>query len=100
MKNRTVLITGAAGGIGSAIALKLAEQGYDIVVSKKYELKFPKGTDPDIISYLSWLCREVTEDPDFAAVLAASYAEPYYRDAATMNEEDPAEVLRLREYLH
>ena len=76
------------------------EQGYDIVVSKKYELKFPKGTDPDIISYLSWLCREVTEDPDFAAVLAASYAEPYYRDAATMNEEDPAEVLRLREYLH
>ena len=76
------------------------EQGYDIVVSKKYELKFPKGTDPAIISYLSWLCREATEDPEFASVLASSYAEPYYRDAATMNEEDPAEVLRLREYLH
>ena len=30
---RTVLITGAAGGIGSAIALKLAENGDDIVIN-------------------------------------------------------------------
>lgn len=42
---RVVLITGAAGGIGSAIALELAENGYDIAVNylhsqeKAFELK-------------------------------------------------------------
>ena len=75
------------------------EQGFDIVVRKKYELKFPKGTDPDIIEYLSSLCKEVTEDPEFEEVLRASYVEPYYRDAATMNAEDPAEVEELKKYL-
>ncbi len=43
--NRVVLITGAAGGIGSAIALELARNGYDIAVNylhsemKAFELK-------------------------------------------------------------
>jgi 2-hydroxycyclohexanecarboxyl-CoA dehydrogenase len=30
---RTALITGAAGGIGAAIALELAEQGHDVIVA-------------------------------------------------------------------
>ena len=72
------------------------EQGYDVVNAKKYEVKFPKGTDPAIVNKLSELCKEVTEDPEFAEVLKKYYAEPYYRDAATMNVEDPAEVEELK----
>ena len=74
-----------------------AEQGYPNVVSaKKYEVKFPKGTDQAIIDKLAAACKEVTEDPEFAEVLATYYAQPYYRDAATMNTEDPAEVEALK----
>lgn len=74
------------------------EQGYDkVVTAKKYEIKFPKGTDQAIIDKLSELCREVVEeDPTFAEVLANYYAQPLYRDAATMNVEDPAEVEALK----
>ncbi|MBO5573386.1 MAG: tripartite tricarboxylate transporter substrate binding protein [Clostridium sp.] len=72
------------------------EQGYDVVNAKKYEVKFPKGTDQAIVDKLSALCKEVTEDPEFAEVLKTYYAEPFYRDAAQMNEEDPAEVEELK----
>ncbi len=74
----------------------MKEQGFDVVNAKKYEVKFPKGTDPAIVDYLSGLCKEVTEDPEFADVLKTYYARPYYRDAATMNTEDPAEVEELK----
>lgn len=67
-----------------------------MVSAKKYEVKFPKGTDQAIIDKLAAACKEVTEDPEFAEVLATYYAQPYYRDAATMNTEDPAEVEALK----
>ena len=72
------------------------EQGFDVVNAKKYEVKFPKGTDKAIVDKLSALCKEVAEDPEFAEVLKTYYAEPFYRDAATMNVEDPAEVEELK----
>lgn len=72
------------------------ELGYDIVSQKKYEVKFPKGTDPAIVEKLVAACKEVVEDPEFAEVLKTYYAEPLYRDAAQMNTEDPAEVEELR----
>lgn len=75
-----------------------AEQGYDTVVTaKKYEIKFPKGTDQSIIDRCAELCRQVVEeDESFAEVLATYYAKPLFRDAATMNVEDPAEVEALK----
>lgn len=73
------------------------EQGYpSVVTAKKYEVKFPKGTDQAIVDKLSAVCKEVVEDPEFAEVLSGYFAEPLYRDAATMNVEDPAEVEELK----
>lgn len=73
------------------------EQGYpNVVTAKKYEIKFPKGTDQAIIDKLAATCKEVVEDPAFAEVLSTYFAQPYYRDAATMNTEDPAEVEALK----
>lgn len=74
-----------------------AEQGYDTVVStKKYEVKFPKGVDQGIVDKLAAACKEVAESDSFAATLKKFYAEPLWRDAETMNVEDPAEVEALK----
>lgn len=74
-----------------------AEQGYDkVVTAKKYEVKFPKGTDQAIVDKLAATCKEVVETPEFAETLATYHAQPFWRDAAQMNEEDPAEVEALK----
>lgn len=73
-----------------------AQQGYDkVVTAKKYEVKFPLGTDPAIVEKLSAACEEVVNSAEFADTLATYHAQPYWRDAATMNAEDPAEVQDL-----
>ncbi len=77
----------------------LKEQGYDVVNAKKYEVKFPKGVDQAIVDKLAAACKEVVEDPEFAEVLKTYYAVPFYRDAETMNTEDPAEVEELKKGL-
>ena len=74
-----------------------AEQGYDKVVStKKYEVKFPKGVDQAIVDKLAAACKEVVESDSFAETLKKFYAEPLWRDADTMNKEDPEEVEALK----
>lgn len=75
----------------------LKEQGYDVVNAKKYEIKFPKGTDQKIVDTLAALCKDIVEnDAEFAETLAKYYAEPLYRDGATTAAEDAAEVEELK----
>lgn len=74
------------------------EQGYDIVSSKNYEIKFPKGVDQKIVDKLSKAIKEVSEDADFKERLKQYFAIPYYRDQETMNKEDTEEVQRLKDY--
>ena len=73
------------------------EQGYDKVVApKKYEVKFPKGTDKAIVNKLAEVCKQVVvDDPSYGEVLAVYFAQPFYRDAEQMNKEDPEEVKEL-----
>jgi tripartite-type tricarboxylate transporter receptor subunit TctC len=74
------------------------EQGYDVISSKNYEIKFPKGIDTGIVKKLSDAIKEISEDPDFALQLKRFFASPFYRDAETTNREDKAEVERLKGY--
>ena len=73
------------------------ELGYDkVVTAKKYEIKFPKGTDKAIVDKLAGICKEIVlNDPTYADVLKVYFAQPLYRDAAQMNKEDPEEVKEL-----
>lgn len=74
------------------------EQGYDIVSSKNYEIKFPKGADEKMVQKLSQAIKEITEDKEFVEQLKKYYAIPFYRDAETTSKEDKEEVARLKEY--
>ncbi|MDR2908435.1 MAG: tripartite tricarboxylate transporter substrate binding protein [Oscillospiraceae bacterium] len=74
----------------------LKEQGYDVVQSKIYEVRLPKGTDPAIAEKLSAAIKKVTTSQEYADILATYYAQPYYRDAATTIAEDQAEVTELK----
>ena len=74
-----------------------AELGYDkVVTAKKYEVKFPKGTDKAIVDKLAGICREIVlNDASYADVLRVYFAQTLYRDAEQMNKEDPEEVKEL-----
>lgn len=74
------------------------EQGFNVICSKNYEVKFPKGVDPAIVAKLSKAVEEITKDPETKTTLAKYYAEPHFRDAATMNKEDKEEVVSLKKY--
>lgn len=74
------------------------EQGYDVISSKIYEVKFPKGTDPAIVDKLSKAIEEITKDPKFKEELKKYYAVPFYRNAEEMNKADKATVAELKKY--
>lgn len=75
----------------------LKEQGYDVVLPKIYEVRYPKGTDQAIIDKLSESIKKVTETDEFKETLKKYYAKPQYRDGKASIEEDKQEVQNLRE---
>lgn len=74
------------------------EQGYDIQLAKKYELRFPKGADQALVAKLSAACEEITKDPEFKEKLAKYYATPYFRNAEQTIKEDKADVANYKKY--
>lgn len=74
----------------------LKEQGYDVVMSKIYEVRLPKGTDASIVEKFSESIEKVTETDEFKEILKAYYAQPYYRNAETANTENLKEIETLK----
>ena len=75
----------------------MKEQGYNVVQSKLYEVRFPKGTDTAIVEKLTKAIEQVTSTADFKATLEKYFAMPYFRDGATTVKEDAAEVELLKQ---
>ncbi len=59
---KTVLITGAAGGIGSAIALELAKSGYDIVINYCHSKEAAEALRERIIREYGVQCLAIKAD--------------------------------------
>ena len=59
---KTVLITGGAGGIGSAIALRLAKDGYDIAINYLNSNKRAQELKDEIIGSFGVRCLTVKAD--------------------------------------
>lgn len=76
----------------------LKEQGYDVVLSKIYELRMPKGVNPAIVEKLQSAMQKVAAADEFRETLATYYAEPFYRNGTDTIAGDTAETEMLREF--
>lgn len=74
-------------------------QGYDVVSSKLYEMKFPKGTDQTIVTKLTAALKEITMDPSFQEKLDKFHAQAFYRDPEQTSKEDLAEIQKIRKLM-
>ncbi|WMJ83716.1 tripartite tricarboxylate transporter substrate binding protein [Oscillospiraceae bacterium LTW-04] len=76
----------------------LKEQGYEVIQSKLYEVRMPKGTNQAIVDKLSTAMEKIASSDEFNNVLSTYYAKPYYRNAETTISEDSAQVEELKTY--
>ena len=75
MKNKVVLITGSAKGIGKAIALKLAKNGYDIVINYLTSEKQAFDLQKQIIDEYKVNCLVIKADVSDESQVDAMFSE-------------------------
>lgn len=83
MNSKTIIVTGASKGIGKAIALAAAKEGYDIVVHYNKDLEGATDTLNQLLSYGvkgRLLCFDISNREDCQNQLLADIAAfgPYY----------------------
>ena len=74
----------------------MKEQGYNVVQSKLYEVRFPKGTDQRIVDKLSAAIEKATKSDEFKRTLDRYFASPFYRSGADTRSQDAEEVETLK----
>lgn len=72
------------------------EQGYNVVATKTYSFKFPKGTDQAIVDKFTKALEEVSKDPTFKEELATFFAVPLYKTPEKTVEDEKADVENIK----
>jgi len=79
------------------------EQGVDFTIDKPYVVAFPKGTDPQIVSKMADIMKQITEDPEYAEELKKSFKQPvaYYgtKDAIAVLEKTREDFMQFKDEL-
>ncbi len=75
------------------------EQGYDVVATKTYSFKFPKGTDQAIVDKFTTALEEVSKKPNFKEELAKFYAVPVYKTPEKTVEDEKADVENIKKIM-
>lgn len=70
LEGRTIIVTGAAGGIGSSIAEVCAREGAQVVLADRVAARLPAGIDTELASRMTVLTVDLSEVAGCDTVIA------------------------------